>query len=939
MDPSPSLTSEAPAARLLATLAQLLAELHAQREGRAAPTLGSALDRELGLDSLARVELLFRLEREFGVSLPEQLISTAETPRDLLDAVLAAQPERERAPFETVAPRPAPAAGALPEHAATLAEVLDWHVQRHGTRAHITIVDAAGREEHLVTYAALRDGAREVAAGLVRRDLQPGESVAIMLPTGRDYFLSFFGILLAGGVPVPIYPPARLTQIEDHFRRHAGILANAQAVALITVPEALHLARLLTAQVETLRTVVTVEQLCGSGQRPPRPALRAHATALLQYTSGSTGDPKGVVLTHANLLANIRAMGQAVRAGPGDAFVSWLPLYHDMGLIGAWLGSLYYALPLIVMSPLVFLARPERWLWAIHRYRGTLSAAPNFAYELCLRRVAERDIAGLDLSSWRLAFNGAEPVSPDTMQRFAERFAPCRLNPEAIAPVYGLAECSVGLAFPPLGRGLLVDRVKRSAFMRHARAEPAGADEPDALRFVACGRPLPGHQVRVVDATGQEVGERTEGRLEFSGPSATSGYFRRPEATRQLLHGKWLDSGDFAYIAGGDIYLTGRVKDVIIRGGRNLYPYELEEAVGDIPGIRRGCVAAFGSRDPATGTERLVVMAETREQDAAAREKLRAAINAVAVDLLGSPPDDVVLAPVHTVLKTSSGKIRRAASRALYESRGIGARRPPVWLQLARLACSGAVAQLHRARRTVTDVAYALYAWLLLALMAPPVWLAAALSRSATQAWSFSRVAARWFIRLSATPFSVEGLDRLPAPPYVMVVNHASYLDGLTLVAALPAHCVFVAKRELEDNFVSRVFLRRLGAVFVERFRFQQGAADAQRVAELARARQSLIFFPEGTFTRAPGLLPFHLGAFIAATQTSSPVVPVTIRGTRSILRGDQLFPRRGAITVTIGAPIAPRGSDWHAAIELRNAARNAVLASCGEPDLAAAPE
>ena len=274
-----------------------------------------------------------------------------------------------------------------------------------------------------------------------------------------------------------------------------------------------------------------------------------------------------------------------------------------------------------------------------------MSAGPNFAYELCLAKVRDAEIEGLDLSSWRLAYNGAEPVSAATIERFGDRFAPYGFRREAMTPVYGLAESAVGLAFPPLGRGPLIDRIRRDAFVRSGRAEPAKPGELD-LRFVACGQPLPGHEIRVVDAAGNELGDRREGRIEFRGPSATAGYFNNAPATRSLFHDDWLDTGDLGYMADADLYVTGRVKDVIIRAGRNLHPAELEEAVGNLKGVRKGCVAVFASPDPSGGAERLVVMAETRATgDDDTRAALRSEIAATAVDLLGVAPDDVVLAP------------------------------------------------------------------------------------------------------------------------------------------------------------------------------------------------------------------------------------------------------------------------------------------------------
>jgi acyl-CoA synthetase (AMP-forming)/AMP-acid ligase II len=284
-----------------------------------------------------------------------------------------------------------------------------------------------------------------------------------------------------------------------------------------------------------------------------------------------------------------------------------------MGLIGAWLGCLHFAAALYAMSPLSFLVRPESWLWAMHRFRATFSASPNFGFELCINKVADADLQGLDLSSLRMVANGAEPVSPQTIRRFIERFARYGFPAGAMAPVYGLAECSVGLAFPPLGRAPVIDRVDRDALSRSGTATPAAPNDAKALEIVACGQAIPGHEIRVIDEAGHEQGDRREGRLEFRGPSTTRGYFRNETKTRELIHNGWLDSGDRAYTAGGDVYITGRVKDIIIRAGRHLYPQEIEEAVATIPGIRKGGVAVFSVSDERSGTERVVVLAETRE--------------------------------------------------------------------------------------------------------------------------------------------------------------------------------------------------------------------------------------------------------------------------------------------------------------------------------------
>jgi len=919
------------AAGLIDIARDLHQELHPRSRAGGRAGLNSSLERDWGFDSLSRAELLLRVERAFSVHLPERLLGEAETLQDLLAALEGAK--AQPAVFDTTVRRSIAdeTAEPAPVDAATLTAVLDWHVERHGERVHIVHWHGDGTETRL-TYCALAEQSRAVGRGLRQAGLQPGERVAIMLPTGEAFFIAFFGVLYAGGVPTPIYPPARPSQLEEHLKRQAGILRNAGAALLVASAETPAMARLLKLQVETLRAVVDVEALSkGAGALPSR--VEPRDTALIQYTSGSTGDPKGVALSHRNLLANIRAMGQAMEAGPTDVFVSWLPLYHDMGLIGAWLGSLYFAAPLVVMSPLTFLVRPEQWLWAIHRHRATLSAAPNFAFELCLRKVEDAAIAGLDLRSLRMVANGSEAVGPETIRRFAARFARHGFRPEAMAPVYGLAENAVGLAFPPLGRAPVIDRVDRRALERHGEARPARRDDPDALAFVACGRPLPGHEIRIIDATG-ELGERREGRLQFRGPSATVGYFDNPVKTRELFDGEWLNSGDLAYIAGGDVFITGRSKDIIIRAGRHIYPEEIETAVGDVDGVRKGCVAVFGTRDPHAGTERVVVLAETRETDPAALSALRQRVEEAAARLLDAPPEEIVLVPPRTVPKTSSGKLRRTAARELFERGRLATHPPPVWRQLMRLAIAGLRPQLRRLHRLLAEFCYAAWWWGVVTCLGAFLWPAVLALPRLDWRWALLHGTARLAFRLMGIRLEVSGVWP-PRERGIVIINHSSYLDGLVLSAALSGEFAFVAKKELEAQFFAGRFLKALGALFVERADPEGGVEDARKALLAAQAGRVLVFFPEGTFTRAPGLLAFRLGAFVTAARQNLPILPVTLRGTRSILRGDQWFPRHGTVSVRIGEPIAPEGADFAAALRQRDRARAAILAQCGEPEVA----
>ena len=923
-------TGPGDAAHLLHLIATLSRELRAARDTPRV-SLESRLGEDLGFDSLGRAELLARIERTFSVSLPGSTLAEAETPADLWRAMQAAGGERAtQPPLADAVPGPVES---IPGAAATLTEALDWHAEAHPERVHAWLRE---REDHseTVTYAELRETALAVSGGILDAGVTPGSRVALMLPTCAGFLYAFFGILYAGCVPVPIYPPARPSQLADHLRRQAAILANAGAELLVTVPEARVLAAFLRSQVASLRAIETVEGLRARGGAETAPAPDAKDVAFLQYTSGSTGDPKGVVLSHANLLANIRAMGRAMEAEPGrDVFVSWLPLYHDMGLIGAWLGSLYFAVPVSIASPLIFLARPESWLWEIHARRATLSGAPNFAFDLCVERIEDGAIEGLDLSTARIVVNGAEPVRAASVRAFCQRFAAHGFDPGALAPVYGLAESSVGLAFPRPGRGLLAERVDRTELTERSRAVPVAAGHGDAIEVVACGSPLPGHQFRVVDESGREVPERRQGRLQFTGPSATVGYHDNAPATRDLFDGDWLETGDLAYVAGGEVYPTGRIKDVIIRGGRNIHPHELEAAIGDLPGIRRGCVAAFAAAGP-DRAERLVAVAETREEDDAARDRLRRSIEAAAVDVAGIAPDDVVLAPPRAVLKTSSGKIRRAATRSRYlEGRLHRPGRAP-WRQLLGLGLSAAAARLRTGARLTLGSAFAGYWWTVLAALALAVWpISIALPRRAWR-WRVLHAAAHALLKLTGTRLTVSG-EPVPERGAILVANHCSYLDSLVLVAAFRGETAFVAKAELAPQLFAGTLLRRIGAIFVERFDDASGLGDLDAVVEAARAGRRLAVYPEGTLTRRPGLLDFKLGAFAAAAAAGVPVVPVTLQGTRSVLRGGQWFPRPGDVRVTVGSRLFAEQDGFEAAIALRDGARAAILARCGEPDLA----
>ena len=819
--------------RVLEEIRGLLDELGSQG---ALPMLSatSQLDRDLGLGSLERVELLARLETAFNLRLPDRVVSEVNTPEDLARAILTAPgttAEVEEAGSALRASvtvqtlhRAATDAGVFA--AETLIDVLRYRAAHDTERAHLLITEdgEAGERSFTLTFGELYAAGNRCAAELARRGVPAGGRVAMMLPTSRAFFVSYAGILLAGAIPVPIYPPFRADRIEEYAARQSAILNNAEVCLLLTFRRAEAVAKLLRPRVRSLSGVVDAEKLIEAADKAPPPspgALPLHVSgsrvrhgidiALLQYTSGSTGDPKGVMLTHTNLLANMRAIGEAVQLGPDDVGISWLPLYHDMGLIGAWLTPLHYGIPMAVMSPLAFLTRPERWLQAFHKHRGTIAAAPNFAYELCVRKIADKDIKGVDLSSWRAALNGAEPVNPETLERFAERFASYGFRREAQLPVYGLAEAALAVTVPPLNRGPLVDRIERETFTAQGRAVPAGLEDETTIAFVSSGKALPEHEVCIVDKHGNGVPDRTEGFLWFRGPSATSGYYRNPKATEALLplgpatspgEYSWVNSGDRAYLADGEFYVTGRVKDIIIKGGRNLYPHEVEELAARADGIRKGCIVAFGLTDEASGTEKLVVVAETRERDASRRSALAAAVTDLVSRGLGLPPDRVELIPPGSIPKTSSGKLRREETKQLYLAGTLSASRAPAWLQIARLGTGSAVRNLGRGIRAGIkrglEILYGLYFGVVFLLWIVPTWVMVRFIKDHRKAGQFTSSALKVLFALVGCHVRVVGKEHMETPgAKIYASNHASYFDVVSLMLGLGVPYRFVAKMEV----------------------------------------------------------------------------------------------------------------------------------------------
>jgi acyl-CoA synthetase (AMP-forming)/AMP-acid ligase II len=561
---------------------------------------------------------------------------------------------------------------------ATLGALLE---RAAGSLAGVRFLDRDERPD-FQRYADLLAGARAVARGLAARGLAGGDRVALVLPTGADFYHAFFGALLAGLVPVPLYPPVRLGRLAEYHERTAAMLRACGAALVVSDARVGRLLGVALAAARPRAGQVTAQALRAAGEgaagAESGPPADPDAPAFLQFSSGTTGAPRPVTLTHRQVLANVDAIVAAILAahpeGPGcrHAGVSWLPLYHDMGLVGCVLTALAHPADLTLLPPELFVARPAAWLRAISRWRATVSPAPNFAYALCADRVPDEERAGLDLSSWRVALNGAEPVTPEVLQRFVARFVPVGFRPEALTPVYGLSEATLAVTFAPLDQPFRAARFDVRA-LAAGRARPSAGD---GRALVALGRPLPGLALRIAGEDGAPLSEGRVGRVLVRGPSVMAGYWDEAAETARVLDADgWLDTGDLGFLHDGELFLHGRRKDLIVLRGRNHAPQEVEQALDGLPGVRPGCAAALGVVPPGGDGEVLMLLVE-RARTATPRddEALAGAIRDAVSERTGLVPAQVVLLPPGTLPRTSSGKLRRAAARQAWEA---GTLRPP----------------------------------------------------------------------------------------------------------------------------------------------------------------------------------------------------------------------------------------------------------------------
>lgn len=524
-----------------------------------------------------------------------------------------------------------------------------------------------GAEEHFFTYRQLYAEARRRAAHLTNYGLRKGDRLVLMTNEAHEFVMSFLGCVMVGIIPAPISPPMMAKGSETLAPAAARIVEDAQASVLLTTEASKPFAEQILEKTSGQTRLLTMETAFAESAPPfDPPQIESDDICFLQYTSGSTTLPRGVMVSHGNLMANMRGfMGQrGMYPGPEDVGVSWLPLYHDMGLIGFILGPLVYIGPTVVLATSSFARDPRLWLKTLHKYRGTITYAPNFAYAQVVKRLRDSDLENLDLSCVRIAGCGAEPIQAATLRSFAERLAPTGFRAEAFLPSYGMAESTLAITLHKPGAPIRTELINAEE-LKLGKAVPAS--NGNGREFVSCGFPLPDHRLAIVNEYGEPRPDREVGEIVFCGPSVTQGYFQNPDATAATWRDGWLHTGDLGYLADGELFVCGRSKELIIIRGANYYPQDIEWAVRDVPGIKRGNVVAFSITVNINDVtdERLVIIAEADAREDA--EALRQAIRVKIMESVGLEIFRVALVPGGTLQRTTSGKLQRRKMKQLFE--------------------------------------------------------------------------------------------------------------------------------------------------------------------------------------------------------------------------------------------------------------------------------
>ncbi len=793
-------------------------------------SMDDKFEADLGLGSLERLELFSQIETTLGVKLSPSEISTIQTLRDIV-TILARSHGSQSLVVNQCDKATVQAVTIDPSKVTNLRDLLIMYTQRYPNRRHVVLLSGDGSEKE-ITYAMLYKQAGKISNALTTRGIQTGDHVALLLPSGEDFLYSFLGVIFSGAIPIPICPPESANQVGEYISQAVSILKKSDVRLLVTFGKFQKLAKFFRGFLPHLLGVTTTNDLLKSEFYLPKLKISSSQAAFVQYTYGSAGNFKKIVLTHKNILENIRSILKLFEVTTSDITVSWLPLHHDTDLIVMWLANLYFGSTLVLYSSKNFLSRPESWLWTIHKYRATISAGPNFAYEICINKINDNTLLGLDLSSWRIAGNISEMVCAQTLKRFSEKFSQYGFKSKALTNVYVLSEGAILMCAGSILEDQKIDRIASHEFHQKNIAKPIFEREKKYYEFVSCGSPIDNYQIRIVDEENTCLPERNIGMVHCKVRSMMCEYYRDQAVSEKVFHGGWIDTGDLGYLAEGELYITGRRKDIITKEGKNYYPTEIEDIITMYSDLNFGQVVVFSSVENLSGIKKILAIVESKNNDKNSHKILKKQICQIVVKCLGFSLDDILIVTENVLPKTTNGKLRRYVCGEIYSQKNIRKIKNNIIIKLFNIYVRCFIAKTKKILTLCLRFFYTIYLFLVLISMASLTYIAIRFFNR-DNGEKIIKTASKITLRASFCSIEIDGINHIKSKKnMIFVSNHASYIDVLVLVAFLPGHFCYVAKSELKKSYFLRKILKTLEIVYVDRVDFSKTKFQLKQISK-----------------------------------------------------------------------------------------------------------
>lgn len=911
---------------LLHVIRLLLREIGAHPRTLNAIQLHAILLDDLGLGSLERITLLQRLEERFGVMLTVDAVMLADTVQDiyqLLESACKAQSVAQQTPLPDLSQMPQHPSQPL-DACHDIIAILRQHAEDEPQRLHACLLQDSGKSIEL-TYADLWQRVQHVAAQLLAHNIPAESVVAIALMSAEAFMVSYLAVICAGLQPLVMRMPVNVHGLRRLYWKIRLPLLQRHAVTVLLSEDR---QQQLLAESINLTSGHAISHLnyTDLSQMPaisnvtfPEVNLQHSIYRRLSWDAEKLWRHN---ISHGQWLQQLREDAGAMQLKPTDVVLSWLPLVEPIGLLTSWLGSLCHGLPFIWMPPQEFLAHPQRWLWAIHQYRASVSFAPDTAYALCLRHIKPADCVGLDLSCWRLALNLGTVHSIEVRQRFIERFKAYQFSVDALQQAYVPAGASMLLTLSQVSNPPQLERISAAELRNQDVAQLLSVDHIHDSVLLAAGSAIAGDTLRVVNAEGELLAQRQIGFIQY----------------QRTLDGStpvWQQTADLGYLVQDTLYIVVADPTQVDIYGNYMSQHAIQFLTQTIPGLRQAKVLSFCVEDPYTSRNKWILILEAAHAKRRFFERrARSLLLHRMAQCFGVLPDHVLFYPKDGLQQFAGQSCAPIQVAQAYYQQGkllpgyAGGYRRRLWQKLKT--------NLGRCMYPLVIAAKAIYSLYFLiccvVLLIPTRLVVKLLPRNAGR--RVFKVFCQVLWKVVGCPIRCEGFQHLPAStPVIFAVNHASYLDVLALFAVLPTHASFVGKRALDGMPLLGGLFKNLGLLFVDPNNFQRAEHNLQQMVESLK-QQSLVVFPEGTFTPATGLRPFKLGAFIAAAKAQVPICPVSCRGLRTILRDCDVLLRPAVIYIKAKPLLKPRGSDMQAIVDLRDRVRAAIAEDCGEPVL-----